>query len=223
MAGSPVLAGLLISGAALLLIGQGTGIASAVLPSPQELPPRVVAVVTGVPTHLETIHKSDFDRAMAQEAAQAHLKRMPAPGERRYKNFKKTAVGNLLDESWIQGQAAEMGIQVTPREVVAEFAQIKKQNFKSDAEYKQFLRASHYTQANANERVRLKLLATGIDEQIARGVRAKKATERAFATFVAEYMQRWRSRTVCAPVYVFDRCSNEPPFKHGEANPPAGG
>lgn len=191
MAASPVLAGLLISGAAFLLIGQGTGIASAVLPSPQELPPRVVAVVTGVPTHLETIHKSDFDRAMAQEAAQKGLKRVPAPGERRYENFKKTAMGNLLDESWIQGQAAEMGIQVTPREVAAEFAQIKKQNFKSNAEYKRFLRASHYTQADVNERVRLKLLATGIDEQIARGVRGKKATERAFAAFVAEYMQRW--------------------------------
>ena len=117
-------------------------------------------------------------------------------------------MGNLLDERWIQGQAAEMGIHVTRREVAAELAQIKKQNFESAAAYKRFLRTSHFTQADVNERVKLKLLSTAIQEQIGRGVTGRKAQERAFAKFVAEYELRWRLRTVCAPAYVFDRCSN---------------
>jgi hypothetical protein len=31
------------------------------------------------------------------------------------------------------------------------------------------------------------------------------------AKFVAEFEQRWRARTVCAPEYLLARCSNGPP------------
>ena len=48
---------------------------------------------------------------------------------------------------WIEGQAEEMGISVTPKEVDEELKKLKKQNFKTEAEYQKFLKESHYTAA----------------------------------------------------------------------------
>ena len=119
-------------------------------------------------------------------------------------------MGNLLDENWIEGQGAEMGIIVTSREVAVQFARIKRQNFKSAAEYRRFLKQSHLTQRDVNEDVRLQILSTAIQEQVVKGIKGEKARERAFTSFVNKYAKRWRERTVCAPEYVFSRCSNSP-------------
>jgi|SRR6478609_11260452 len=101
-----------------------------------------------------------------------------------------------------------MGIVVTPREVAAKLAQIKKQNFKSIAEYQKFLKTSRLTQSDVKENIKLQLLVTAIQTRIVKGIKGKRARHRANTRFVAEYLKRWRARTVCAPAYVFGRCSN---------------
>jgi hypothetical protein len=55
---------------------------------------------------------------------------------------------------------------VTPKQIATELAQIKKQNFKTEAEYKKFLKTSHYTQSDVNERVKLQMVSTQIQQQI---------------------------------------------------------
>jgi hypothetical protein len=108
-----------------LVVGEGTGVASADLPSPQELPPRVIAVVIGVPAGLEAIHRSEFDREMMRLAIAEPVKAPPRPGERRYAKVKGT-LDYLLERRWIAGQGAEMGIKVTPRQIAVKFAQTRR-------------------------------------------------------------------------------------------------
>jgi len=122
----------------------------------------------------------------------------------------RTAMNNLLEIVWIKGQAAEMNIVVTPSQVSRELALIREQNFESAAEYRRFLRESRYTRRDVYERVELQLLAERIQRRIMAGVRSKSEEQQAFEEFVAEFNERWRSRTVCAPEYVVEHCSNAP-------------
>jgi foldase protein PrsA len=125
-----------------------------------------VALVTHVPTDVGTVSEADFKRALLQQAVQAKLKGAPKPGDEKYEELKKAALGELLDTIWIQGEAEELGIAVTPKQIATELAQIKKTNFKTAAEYQKFLKTSHFSKADVLSRVKLQLLSTQIQEGI---------------------------------------------------------
>jgi hypothetical protein len=104
-------------------------------PPPIEPPGNVVAVVSNVRGADESITKSEFQRTLAQAAAAAGHRSAPKPAGDGYEKLKARALGELLDAVWIQGQAAEMGIGVTRRQVKREFRLIKQEAFESQAEY----------------------------------------------------------------------------------------
>jgi hypothetical protein len=178
------------------------------------LPANVVVVVARVPDRagerggLTTT--SEFHRGLAQAAAQKGQRVAPKPGGNGYGKLKHIALGELLDDSWIRGQAAEMGIGLRPRGVDRELARLKKQAFKNDAQYRRFLREAHFTGRDVKDRVELQMFSERIQERVLAGISGEAAAQNAFAKFIDEYEERWRSRTVCAPGYVTVRCSNGP-------------
>ena len=184
-------------------------------PPPTELPNNTVVVVARVPDRggelggLTTA--KEFHHALVQVAAQAGRGTAPKPGGDGYRKLRNIAIGELLDDAWIKGQAAEMGIGVRPRQVVRELARLKRQAFRDGAEYQRFLSEAHYTRRDVNGRVEIQMLSTRIQERITAGLTSGVSVEKAFPKFVDEYEERWRSRTVCAPGYVTVRCSNGPP------------
>jgi len=125
-----------------------------------------VAVVENVPDDIGTVSEKEFDLALVQQAAQGGLKKPPKPGEKKFDELKSAALGELLDTIWIQGEAEELGISVTDKQIATELEQIKKQNFKTDAAYAEFLKTSKFTQEDVDKRVRLQLLSTQIQETI---------------------------------------------------------
>ncbi|HEY6549986.1 MAG TPA: hypothetical protein VIY71_02170 [Solirubrobacterales bacterium] len=179
--------------------------------TPVELPANTVAIVSEVPRRTGTITKAEFHHALAQAAAQAGRKSTPKPGGNGYGKLKEVAIGESLDTVWIKGQAAEMVIEVTHQKVSRELARLKKQAFKSEAEYHRFLKESHFTRRDVRERVEVQLLSTAIQRRVVRGLSGEAAKQKAFSDFVDAYSKRWRARTVCAPEYAIDRCSNGPP------------
>jgi parvulin-like peptidyl-prolyl isomerase len=136
-----------------------------------------VAIVTQVPDEIGSVSEADFKRALLQQAAQAKLKTPPKPGEDKYEELKTAALGELLDTIWIQGEAEELDISVTPKQIATELAQIKKTNFKTPAEYKKFLTTSHFTKADVLARVKLQLLSTQIQEAISKEAPAPSSAE----------------------------------------------
>lgn len=154
--------------------------------------------------------KKEFHHALIQAAAGAGLRSAPKPGHNGYGKLKHAAMGELLEDSWIRGQAAEMGIGVRPREVARAIEKLKRLAFKNGAEYRRFLREAHFTRRDVKERVEIQLLSERIQDRVAAGIGSEAGVQKAFAKFVSEYEVRWRSRTVCAPGYVIDRCSNGP-------------
>lgn len=125
-----------------------------------------VALVEEVPAEVGEISEADFKRALLQKAAEDGLKKAPGLGDDKYEELKEAALGELLDTVWLQGEAEELGIEVTPKQIETELAQIKKQNWKTEAEYQQFLKTSRFTQEDVIERVRLQILSTQIQEQM---------------------------------------------------------
>ena len=59
-----------------------------------------------------------------------------------------------------------MGISVSKKEIADELAKLKKQAFKTEQEYKEFLKESHFTIADVNERVTIQILIKEIQEQV---------------------------------------------------------
>jgi parvulin-like peptidyl-prolyl isomerase len=160
---------LALLGAAALLILLFVGFAIAQGIGNPSVPSGDVAVIEDAPEGLGTVTEKDLQRSIVQAAAAAQVKPLPKPGEEKYEELQETALGERLDSIWIQGQAEEMGFSVTPKEVSEELTKLKKQAFKTENQYEEFLKKAHYTQADVNERVKVQILSTKIQEQITEG------------------------------------------------------
>jgi foldase protein PrsA len=166
---------LAIFGALFVVLFAGYAIAQGL--GHPSVPSGDVAIVQHVPDDIGTVSEADFKRALLQQAAQGKLKAVPKSGTKKYEELKSAALGELLDTIWIQGEAEELGISVTPKQIATELAQIKKQNFKTAAEYQKFLKTSKFTQADVLARVKLQLLSTQIQEQISKEAPAPSGSE----------------------------------------------
>jgi hypothetical protein len=105
----------------LALAGAGWGAPGATaLPSPGELPRGMVAIVSEVPPGRGRITKAEFQHALVLRARQAGLDSVPKLGGRRYERLRRDAIDDLLEATWIRGEALESGIAVTRRQVSRE-------------------------------------------------------------------------------------------------------
>jgi len=155
---------LILFGALFVLLFVGFAVTQG-LGSPS-VPSGDVALVEEVPDEIGQVSQEDFDRAVLQQVAQAKLKKAPEPGTEKYAELKVAALGELLDQVWIEGQAEELDISVTDKQVEDELATIKKQSFGTDKAYEKFLAESKFTQEDVDARVRLQILSTQIQEKV---------------------------------------------------------
>jgi SurA-like protein len=183
-------------------------------PPPESLPANVVAIVAQVPDRAAeqggVTTTKEFHHALVQVAAERRQLPAPKPGDDAYPGLQHMAIDQLLDDSWIRGQAAEMGIGVRPRGVSRELAALKKKAFENGAQYRQFLKEAHFTRRDVRDRVEVQMLSEQIQVTIVAGLTSARSRQRAFGKFVKEYEERWRARTVCASGHVTVRCSNGP-------------
>jgi parvulin-like peptidyl-prolyl isomerase len=155
---------LILFGALLALLFVGFAVAQGI--GAPSVPSGDVALVEDVPEEIGHISQEDFDHAMEQQVAQAKLKKAPKPGSDKFEELKTAALGELLDQIWIQGQADELDISVTEKQIEDELATIKKQSFGSEKAFQKFLEESKFTPEDVDDRVRLQLLSTQIQEVV---------------------------------------------------------
>jgi parvulin-like peptidyl-prolyl isomerase len=156
--------GLILFG--LLFVALFVGFAVAQGIGSPSVPSGDVAKVEDVPEEISAITQKEFDHAIEQQVAQAKLKKTPARDSKKFEELKEAALGELLDQIWIRGQADELGITVTDKQVEEELAQIKKQSFPSKGAFEKFLKESKFTEEDVNDRVELQVLSTAIQEQV---------------------------------------------------------
>lgn len=130
------------------------------------VPSDAVAVVEDAPDGLGTVSKAQFQHALVQAAAEDKVTPVPKPGDEKYEEEQEKALGTLLESVWIQGQAEEMGIAVTPKEIAGELKKLKEKAFKTEQQYKEFLKEAHFTPADVNTRVKLQMITEQIQSQV---------------------------------------------------------
>lgn len=156
--------GLIVFGALFVLLFIGFAVAQGI--GSPSVPSGDVVKVQDVPDELGTVSQKDFDRAFALQVKGAKLKKPPAPGSKKYEEVKEGTLTELIEGIWIRGQAEEMGITVTDKQVEEELAQIKKSSFPTPGAYKKFLKESGFTQEDVNDRVELQTLVNAIQEKV---------------------------------------------------------
>jgi parvulin-like peptidyl-prolyl isomerase len=130
------------------------------------IPSGDVAFVEGAPGDLDEISQEQFDHALELTAIQGGEKKPPKPGDPKYEEMKESTLGTLFEAVWLQGLAAEMGIEVSQKEINDELRKVKKESFKSEAEFQKFLKESGYSLGDAYERIKLQALTQAIVAQL---------------------------------------------------------
>lgn len=147
-------------GVLFLVVGVVNGVGHPNVPSGD------IVFVTDVPGNGGEISKADFEHALEQASAQAGLKKPPKPGDKKYEELREAAQKSLVEPTWLEGLGREEGIEISDKEVEEEFKKLKKENFKTEAEYKEFLKKAHYTQEDVNRRVKLQKLGAELQEKL---------------------------------------------------------
>jgi parvulin-like peptidyl-prolyl isomerase len=155
---------LIVFGALFVLLFIGFAVAQGI--GSPSVPSGDVAKIQGVSDELATVSQKDFNRALAVQIKGAKLKKAPATGSKKYEEVKEATMTELVEAIWIRGQAEEMGITVTSKQVEEELAQIKKTSFPTESAYQKFLKESGFTEEDVNERVELQTLVTAIQEKV---------------------------------------------------------
>jgi foldase protein PrsA len=156
--------GLILFGSLLVLLFVGFAVTQGI--GAPSVPSGDVAKVESVPDDLSAVSQEEFDHAIEQQVAQAKLKKTPARDSQKFEEIKEAALGELLDQIWIRGQAEELGITITDKQVEEELAQIKKQSFPGKGAFEKFLKESKFSEEDVNDRVELQVLSTAIQEQV---------------------------------------------------------
>jgi hypothetical protein len=214
----------------------GVALAVGIGSSSPSVPPGDVAIIEDAPPGLGTISKAEFDQEMLQYATLSGQKKVPKPGEEGYEQIKNEAMNNLIVEVWLEGQAEELGVEVTDKQIA--------EKLRESGEAR-LLRGAHFTLKTLRERTRVALAQEGIAEKL--GERAAKATSeeiriyyeenlegKSFAEAKAEataameevkqqevftavdhhFRDEWGPRTHCAEGFVVERCSGYPALAH---------
>jgi foldase protein PrsA len=106
--------------------------------------------------------------------------------EQQYKALQQQVLGFLISADWVIGQAGEQGVNVSDKEVEAQFNKLKKQQFPKEAEFQKFLASTGQTISDLLLRVKLSMLSTKIQEKVTKD--AKKAVnEAAVAKYYDEH------------------------------------
>ncbi len=159
--------GLVLFGALFVVLFVGFAIAQGI--GAPSVPSGDIAVIKSVPDDVSNISEAELKLAVAQQVAAGGLKKAPKPGSKKAEELKQAAQGELLEGVWIRGEAEELGISVTDKQVETELAQIKKTNFPTPAAFKEFLETSKLTPDEVNEKVELQLISTKIQEVVSGG------------------------------------------------------
>jgi parvulin-like peptidyl-prolyl isomerase len=132
----------------------------------KSVPSGDIALVTSVPSEIGHISEAAYKTSLLQQEAQSGTKKAPKPTSKKGEELHTAAIGELLNKAWIFGEAEELGIELTKKEVETELAKVKKESFKTEKAFQEFLKEDHFTEEEVTERIELQLISTKIQEKI---------------------------------------------------------
>jgi len=86
-----------------------------------------------------------------------------------YEGLRDQVMQLLIQNEWVEGEAAEQKVKVTDAEIQKAFDQQKKQSFPKEKDYQTFLKTSGFTEDDIRFRVRLEQLSNKLREKVVKG------------------------------------------------------
>jgi foldase protein PrsA len=86
-----------------------------------------------------------------------------------YEGLRDQVMQLLIQNEWVEGEAAQQDVEVTDAEVKKAFEEQKKQSFPKPKDYENFLKTSGFTEADILFRVRLEQLSNKLREKVVKG------------------------------------------------------
>jgi SurA N-terminal domain len=178
--------------------GGGGGDGNGSSGSSADLPSNVVATVGD-----QEITKAELRRRVAAlERAQPRL-----VGRAARKGLQQQAVTVLLQQAWLEQEAAEQGVEVTNAQVRRRWEDASKDQFKTKQALRQFL--GRQKLADLLFQLRIQALTEAVSAE-AIGDRTGKDAAKASADFQTDFQERWKDETTCADAQMVPLCGNAP-------------
>jgi foldase protein PrsA len=106
-----------------------------------------------------------------------------------YEGYRDQVLQLLISSNWYEGEARDQGITLTQKVLAAEFAKRKKQSFKTEKEYRAYLKTSGLTEDDLKLQVKSELLITKLREKITKG--ATKVTDKAIHDYYVKNKSKY--------------------------------
>ena len=135
--------------------------------------------------------------AAKQQTAPKPAKGQPTPTadqfkaqcKQEYESERDQVLQFLIQAKWIEGEAKDMGIKVSDKEVRTSFETQKKQSFPNESQYQQFLKSSGMSEPDILLRVKLDLLSKKIRDKVTKG--KDKVTDADITSYYNKNRQRF--------------------------------
>ena len=160
--------GLIVFGAILVALFAGIALAQGI--GNPTIPSGDIIKVEEVPDDLGNISEEDYERSFTQTWKRGGLQSAPKEGDAQYEQVREAAINDLLDQAWLTGEASEMDVSATDRELDNELATIKQDQFPTPEAFNDFLRESGFNMEEVRDRVRLQVLSRKIQDKITTSV-----------------------------------------------------
>ena len=153
-----------------------------------DVPADAVAVVDG-----EEIARQDYDAVISQaKTSYKNQKReFPAAGSQEFQTLRNQVVQFLIQREQFEQEAADLGVEVTDKQVDARLEQIRKQYFAGDKKkYEKQLKEQGLTDRQVRNDLRAQIISEKLFNQVTRDVKVTDAQiEEYYAKNKAQYSQ----------------------------------
>lgn len=168
--------GLIGFGAILVVLFAGIAIAQGGIGKPS-IPDGDIILVKDVPDDYGNITEQDYKRSFLQTWKRGGLQAAPKADDAQYEQVHEAAINDLLDQAWLTGEAAELGVTASDLEIANELKTIRRDQFPTRKAFQDFLKQSNFTLAEVRDRVRLQVLSRKIQEKITNSVTSVSDSE----------------------------------------------
>jgi parvulin-like peptidyl-prolyl isomerase len=132
----------------------------------KSVPSGDIAVISSAPEGLGNVSEAEYKASYARQETQAGLKKAPKAGSKKAEELHKASIEELLSKVWIFGEGEELGIKVTPKEIETQVAKVKKESFKTEKAFQEFLKEQNLNEEEVNDLIELQIIQTKIQEKV---------------------------------------------------------
>ena len=122
-----------------------------------------IALVQKAPD--ENITQEEYKTALEQASFNLNLKQPPPESDPQFEQVKQSAISNLIQTRWVEGEAAERGITATDRDIDQELDTIIQQQLGGKKGYQRFIQTSPFDADAVRDVARLSLLSQRIQSE----------------------------------------------------------